>query len=449
MADAPRLDMSHTRLGGEDGAWLHMEDATNPMVINGLLELAAPLDPARLTVALRERVMHLDRFRMCVTERLGGTRWDFDPQFDVARHVEHVQLEPSLDDAALRTFIGAKVSALLPRDRPLWRVYVVDRPGAGSVLLYRVHHAIADGFALLGVLLSLCENAGSLHTPTSHAVPQVVPGVVDHALALTRIALLPADPHTALKGPLTTEKRVAWSEPLSLDRVKATAKACDATVNDVLVATATGALRRYLARRGDDVAHLEVRAMLPVNLRRDVATDTLGNHFGLFVLSLPVSGADAGGRVAEVKRRMNALKSSPEAFVTHGILRTMGWAPRFVEDLGVTFFGKKASLVLTNVPGPRERLVLCGVPVTRLMFWVPQSGRMGLGISIFSYAGEVTLGVIADAGLLPDPERFAADLHVELAAIEAFARTGEAHAVPIPRRADPTYVTTASNPRTP
>jgi hypothetical protein len=100
----------------------------------------------------------------------------------------------------------------------------------------------------------------------------------------------------------------------------------------------------------------------------------------------------------------------------------MGWAPRLIEDFGVSFFGKKASLVLTNVPGPRDHLRLCGVPLRRLMFWVPQSGRMGLGISIFSYAGEVTIGIIADGGLVPDPELLVADFHVEFAALEAHAR---------------------------
>src|SRR6476620_10750863 len=89
--------------------------------------------------------------------------------------------------------------------------------------------------------------------------------------------------------------------------------------------------------------------------------------------------------------------------------------------MAVRFFGAKASVVLTNVPGPRTRLELAGVPVSRLMFWVPQSGHMGLGISIFSYAGTVTIGVIVDAGLVPDPDALVADMHVEFAALRAQA----------------------------
>jgi diacylglycerol O-acyltransferase len=115
---------------------------------------------------------------------------------------------------------------------------------------------------------------------------------------------------------------------------------------------------------------------------------------------------------------MRRLKSSPEALVAKQLLRVMGWAPSLVEDLGVAFFAQKASLVLTNVPGPRERLTLAGLPVKRLLFWVPQSGRMGLGVSLFSYAGQVTVGVMADAQVLERPQGLVDDLATELKRIE-------------------------------
>ena len=119
------------------------------------------------------------------------------------------------------------------------------------------------------------------------------------------------------------------------------------------------------------------------------------------MLGLPVGIRDPLSRLAAVKQRMDRLKGSPEALATHGLLRAMGWAPRPVEDLGVWFFGTKASIVLTNVPGPRTPLKLAGEHVSRIMFWVPQSGRMGIGISIFSYAGTVTIGIIVGRGPRP------------------------------------------------
>ena len=114
---------------------------------------------------------------------------------------------------------------------------------------------------------------------------------------------------------------------------------------------------------------------------------------------------------------MDALKRSAEAEVGMAIVAAMGFAPRGLESLGVRFFATKASAVLTNVPGPRQRLRLGGLGIRRLLFWVPQSGDLGLGLSIFSYADAVTIGVMADAERLPDPHQFVADIEAELAAL--------------------------------
>ena len=143
---------------------------------------------------------------------------------------------------------------MLDRDCPLWRVYVIDRPSAGTTLLYRVHHAIGDGFALLGILLSMCEGGDEGARARVPASPKRrrVATALGCTTSLARIVALPPDPKTHLKGPLGREKRVAWSEPLALADVKSTAHSASATVNDVLVATAAGALGRYLARRGAD-----------------------------------------------------------------------------------------------------------------------------------------------------------------------------------------------------
>src|SRR5439155_17539610 len=110
-------------------------------------------------------------------------------------------------------------------------------------------------------------------------------------------------------------------------------------------------------------------------------------------------------RLRAIKKEMDELKQSPDALVAYGVLNVLGLAPVEVERLGLRFFGSKATAVLTNVPGPREPLYPVGRKLERVMFWVPQSGRLGLGISILSYAGGVMLGVATDEGLVPDPER--------------------------------------------
>jgi len=197
-----------------------------------------------------------------------------------------------------------------------------------------------------------------------------------------------------------------------------------ATINDVLVAATAGALRRYLLSRGQDVNDLEIRVAVPVNQRPLDRGAELGNQFGLVFLPLPIGVADGRRRLLEAKRRMDELKASLQPAVAMGVLSLLGYAPSRVQPLAVEFFGSKASAVLTNVPGPREQLYLAGKALKSTMFWVPQSGRLGLGISILSYHGQVLVGVASDAGLVPDPERIVSEFEAELAELTRPAGRG-------------------------
>lgn len=427
-------------LAGEDAAWLHMDRPCNPMVITALLELDGVLDPSQIHAILERRLLRFDRFRQRVVEpRLGGApAWRIDPEFSLARHVVRHRLD-SRADAELRAAIDRVVSTPLDRGRPPWELHVFDRPEGGTLLLARIHHAIADGFALLGVLLSLCDDAApepEAPTPTRWstrlraAAAEVGARVVQPQRLLrdagrwlrsaARLLLLLPDRASPLRGPLGPRKAVAWSRAFALDPIRAAAHRSGATINDVLMAALAGGLRRYLVRSGATVH--DVRAMIPVNLRDPRASLGLGNRFGLVVLSLPLSVAAPSARLHEVKRRMDALKRSAEAQVGMAIVAAMGLAPRGLESLGVRFFSAKASAVLTNVPGPRAAVRIGGRTVSRMLFWVPQSGDLALGLSIFSYAGAVTLGVMADAGRVPEPARLVADIEEALAlAIEGGA----------------------------
>jgi diacylglycerol O-acyltransferase len=401
------------RLGGEDTAWLHMDDAENPMVVTAMVELAGTLDAARLLSIVEARGLP-PRMRSRVVERrhrVGPPRLEIDPSFEIERHLVHVTIEPG--EAALRTFVSRQASTRLDPSRPLWRTFVIDRDGAPTAVLFRVHHALGDGFALLGQLLSLCdEHDEGAPAPATRGTSAA--GVARQAVSMARLVALPSDPQTTLKHPLGIEKNVAWSRPIPLERIKRVARSVGATINDVLVSAVAGALGRHLRSHGE--ATREIRAMVPVNLRSAPPVE-LGNRFGLVILALPVGSAGARERIAEVKRRMDALKATPEAFVARGLLDVMGWLPVPLEALGAAFFAKKASLVLTNVPGPRKRLHHGGVPIDRVVFWVPQAARLGLGVSIFSYAGAVTVGVIADALVVKRPEEVVAALDEELVSL--------------------------------
>jgi WS/DGAT/MGAT family acyltransferase len=442
-----------------DAAWLGMEDPTNLMMVTGVMALDGAIDMKRLRLVLERRLAPFSRFHQRIVRprsRANLPHWEDDAAFDVDNHLSHVALPAPANDASLRTMVSDLMSTPLDFTKPLWHIHVIDGHPQGSVLLTRIHHSVADGIALVRVLLSLTDETAVWKVPRAPRSPEPrgsslsltwLPAAVGQGLKagqdlasrpgrvldlarlgahgayrLGRLVALPPDPATVFKGELGRRKKAAWSATLPLDDFKAIGKAFGATVNDVLVATATGALRRYMDARGEPTDGVEIRASVPVNLRPANEAHKLGNAFGLVFLTLPVGTADPGRRLRAIKQEMDGLKRSPEALVAFGVLSLMGLAPVEVEQVGLRFFGSKATAVLTNVPGPRQPLYLAGRRIDRIMFWVPQSGRLGLGISIISYAGGVMLGVATDAGLVGDPEKIVAAFKAEFEALRQAAR---------------------------
>jgi WS/DGAT/MGAT family acyltransferase len=180
-----------------------------------------------------------------------------------------------------------------------------------------------------------------------------------------------------------------------------------------LLATVAGALRRYLVDKGDPTDGVELRAMVPVNLRADESEIRLGNRFGLVTLLLPVGIANPLARLYEVHHRMEALKGSYQAAVAFALLGAAGIAPNAVQQQVLDLLANKATAVMTNVPGPQEQLYMAGARLKQIMFWVPQSGDIGMGVSILSYNGGVQFGLITDAARVPDPESIIAHFRPE------------------------------------
>jgi diacylglycerol O-acyltransferase len=448
-------------LSAVDHAWLRMDEPSNLMIINGVLVMDEPVSFDRLKERLGHRLLAIPRFRQHIAHFQGGPCWEEDPELDLDRHVHRAELPKPGDEDALRAVVSGLMSEPLDPKRPLWSFHLLaGYKGDGCVLVGRLHHCIGDGMALLLVLLSLTDTPGeaeALDSPITdlfrdsprghtaaralaerwmpdgirlmeasadgfHAMGALTTGVASIG-ALTRLVVRLPDPPTAFKGALGIPKRVAWSEPVTLADVKEIGAALAATVNDVLLSAMTGGLRRYLEGKGKPADGLNFRAAMPVNLRSLDDMASLGNQFGLIFLSLPVGIADPVERLAELHRRSGALKRSAEPVVVYAILKLLGLVPAAVQRLVVGIFAAKTTAVMTNVPGPREELALAGTPIREIFFWVPQSGRVGLGISIFSYAGHVRLGLASDTGLVPDPERIIQGFHAELAELRARAGT--------------------------
>jgi diacylglycerol O-acyltransferase / wax synthase len=219
------------------------------------------------------------------------------------------------------------------------------------------------------------------------------------------LGLMDDDSPTLLKGKPAGRKVVAWSEPMSLDHVKTIGKGLGCTVNDVLLSCVAGAIGDYLQGRGQDPAGKEIRAMVPVNLRPLDKAWQLGNRFGLAPLVLPIGIANPVGRVYAVRQRMAELKGSYQPLLAFAVLAATGLFIKPVQDAVLGMFAKKATAVMTNVPGPGTPLKFCGSTLRQNMFWVPASGDIGVGVSILSYGGGVQFGLITDHALCPEPQQ--------------------------------------------
>jgi WS/DGAT/MGAT family acyltransferase len=439
-----------------------MDSPANLMMIVGVDVFDGPCDVARLRRLIEEHLLQFMQFRARVVQDATGAWWQEDPDFDLDHHLVQIRLPGKGGKHELQKEVARLAAEPLDPTRPLWQFHLVENYDGGHALIVRIHHCIADGIALIGVLLSLTTAEADVDPPAAEAARRKHDGTgtaweqwlrpfteatvkaIDaggdavakalHAYAealsarenpaakateyaqeiahtaaqvakdAAALALMTSDTATCLKGQPTGIKVVAWNEPLPLADVKAVGKAIGCSVNDVLLSCVAGALRGYLLDRGEHLDGAELRAMVPVNLRAPGKPQTLGNKFGLVPLLLPIGIDSPIDRVLEVRKRMDELKDGYTAVLAMAILGAAGLVPRFVQDQLMALFQRKATAVMTNVPGPQQALYMAGAKIRQMMFWVPQSGVIGVGVSILSYDGGVQFGLITDKKLCPDPQ---------------------------------------------
>ena len=448
---AARRTAGTERMSKVDTAWLRMDSPDNLMLIVGVWTMQPAVRYEDLCRRVQERLLPYDRFRQRVRESGTGYEW-VDAEVDVAHHVVRERLPrhaPGGREAALQRRIAQLSMQPLAPDRPLWQMHLVEDYNGGSALVTRIHHCIADGIALMGVTLSLVDGGKPPPAAKRRTRPadedwldhlvrpltgfsvqaleaagrstvqalglfkdphQGVAGSLDAARMAYQVVndaaallFMPDDTPTRLKGKPSGAKRVAWCPPLPLDEVRAVGKALNCSINDVLLSCVAGALAAYLESVGEPTAGVEIRAMVPVNLR-PLEDQALGNRFGLVPLVLPLGIPNPIERVYEVRRRMQALKGSTQPMLAFAVLTVAGLLVKQAQDVIMDMFRRKTTAIVTNVPGPRGKLQFLGATLEQVMFWVPQSGDIGLGISVLSYGGGVQFGVMTDTRLCPEPQ---------------------------------------------
>tara|TARA_R110002072_G_scaffold4650_2_gene32199 strand:- start:50738 stop:52219 length:1482 start_codon:yes stop_codon:yes gene_type:complete len=454
-------------LNGADTAWLRMDSPTNLMIINAMLITEnTRFEDFKHTII--NRFLHFPRFLCRPVSKSGQLVWEKDPYFDIESHVKCVALSGSADKKALQDYLADQVSIPFDRSKPLWQLLFVENYDQGNAIIFRVHHSYADGLALVSVFHSITDASANVapfvHGGSSRfqgedkdnttsdinyewpryqkamdsamnrmeryrglakklsteglyilkdqeALKELVGDGVKAAAEIAQLAALPADSKSLLKGPLGIRKTCAWSEPISFDKFAGIAKVVGCKINDLLLSCVAGALREELLASGAKLDGQKIHVTLPVNIRPadkldvGVNPEELGNCFGTVFVPLPIGIDNPIERVYKLKHDMIALKQSLQPALSYAILYASGLMPKTVQKTLLESFGNKTSAVLSNVPGSRASRYLCGAKIKEQMFWVPQTGDLGLGLSIISYAGQIQFGLVGDAKLFPKPER--------------------------------------------
>ena len=466
---------SYEPLSNLDAAILGLEDKTNLMMIAGLLTFSRPIDVARLKNLLTERWLSQRRMRQRVVRPdllLARAYWEDDPVFNLNAHVRRIALPAPGDRQVLQEVASDLVSMPLDYSKPLWQFHVIDNYGAGGALLLRIHHAIADGLALAELMRHLCDDQPQVAQwtapPTPGANGQIPETTIElgrqlglaayfgrrlarrlvitgldvlsdpekgrqlldrgaaQAQSALQLALKVTENDVVAEQSLSVRKQVAWAHPIPLPQIKELQKVLGGTLNDLMVTALVGGLRRYLLANDQPVNGVRFRAAIPVNLRPEQDSARLGNQFGVVLLAMPLAMANPEERLAEVRARMDALKQSPEAVTSYRLISALGFAPPEVVQVLVRQFSTLASAVITNVPGPETERYLAGEKIEEVMFWAPHAGRVGLAVSIYSFAGKVNVGVLSDARGMVEPGAFIAHFEAEFAAMVALA-DGRSH----------------------
>jgi diacylglycerol O-acyltransferase len=464
----------YERLSALDDSFLELEDANTHMHIGAVAifdagPLARPdggLDVDRIRALMEASLHRVPRYRQRLESIpiLKHPVWIDDARFNLSYHIRHTHLPKPGDERLLKRLVGRLMSQQLDRGKPLWEMWVVEGLAPDRfAIVTKIHHCMIDGVGsaeLMGsVMRAVAEDQGSADRPPPHWIPRPAPsprelvlrevqhrvmdpftaigalartavhpiataGAAYEALAGLReaigIGLRPASP-TPLNVEIGPHRRFDWTD-MDLGAVKAIRARLGGTLNDVVLAVLSGALGRFLHQRGLDVAALDVRAMLPVNVR-DAADRSMGNRVASIVAQLPLDERDPRRRLERVTAATQTAKRSRQAAGMRMIeeIGDRTFTSLFVEFARLTARARPFNLIVTNVPGPPSPVYVLGAPMTACYPLVPLFQNQALGVALFSYSGRLYWGFNADWDAIPDLHDLVAAVGQEFERLAAIA----------------------------
>jgi WS/DGAT/MGAT family acyltransferase len=452
---AGEVPFHYDRLSSQDATFLDLEGPTAPQHVAATLvlrtgSLRTPeggVDIERIRAYVASRLDRIPRYR----QRLAWVPlenhpvWVDDAHFSIDYHVRHTALPQPGDRRQLKRLSGRILSQRLDRGRPLWELWVVEGLEGGErfAIVQKAHHSVIDGVSgvdLMAVLLS--GEASDAFEPAPPWAPRPAPtggellaaelrrrgadaaqlligrgpgalrapgallgSLRESAAAVgeTLAAGLRSASNTPLNRPLGAHRSFDWLDAKLAD-VKRVKDRLGGTVNDVVLATVAGALRRFFALRRVAVDGLQIRANVPVSVRGQEERGRLGNRIALWMTDLPVAEPDPLRRLARVRETTARLKASKQALGAEVLAAVSDWTSSSLLSLAVRVSarGRPYNLVVTNVPGPQIPLHLLGAELEACYPVVNLLPQQGLGIALFSYAGSLFWGFTADPEVVPD-----------------------------------------------
>lgn len=443
------------RLSWGDSVFLHLERQGMPLNVASVCMFDGKLSFKDCVRFVESKLRHIPRYLKRVVPEplgLGLPSWEYDPEFDLRRHLREVTLKHGTE-TELKAVAAKLFSQVMDRRHPLWDItFVQGLKGDRTGLIIRMHHCLTDGIAGVGIMNSLLDTnpkvprlprkklrfrvppvsrdplttlAGGFLDSYSDFVKRILSGYADLLSMAERAAAngdsLPAGEFSRLLPEITasTERlrfnviyrgpqKFAWAR-IPLEAVKTIRKICGTSVNDVLLALVTSTIRQYSELHGERVKGRLLRMMVPVNLRGDGSSSELGNRISIVPVTVPLDIRNPRKLLAAVHRRTELLKHAHAAELVSlaggfiGIFPSalQAFAGPLMSQLPITPF----NMVCTNVPGPQHPLYLLGHKMLQWYPYVPVGGEMAVNCAILSYDGTVYFGFSGDVHAAPDLRR--------------------------------------------
>ena len=470
------------RLSWGDTVFLHLEREGMPLNVACVSILEGKIAFEDCIKFVESKLPLLPRYLKRVVSAplgLGLPSWEYDPEFDLRRHVREVNLKHGTD-TELKALAGKLFGTVIDRQHPLSDITVVrGLKGNRTGLIFRLHHCMADGIAGVGIMNVLLDASPEVPrlprrklkfnvSPPTDPLSSLTTGFVDsysdfviRLLSALADLLSVTERAAASGGPATDEfvslfpeitafterlrfnvlyrgpQKFAWTE-IPLADVKAIRHKCGVSVNDVILSLVTGTIRRYCELHGDRVKDKLLRIMVPVNLRGSTSASELGNRISLVPVTIPLNIRPPLKLLAATHKRTEFLKRVHAAELVSLAGGLIGMFPTTVQGLAGPIMSQLPvtpfNLVCTNVPGPQFPLYLLGHKMLHCYPYVPVGGEMAMNCAILSYNGTVYFGFSGDVHAVPDLRRLEGLLNESFAELRDAAGIRSPHSKKTSRR---------------